>query len=138
MKENHSPKFLLQRKMMFALPVLIIPFVTMRFWALGSGQGNGNKNLGENKQGLNLQLPDANLKDDRNADKLTFYNGADADSLKRGEHLRNDPYYNDSLAIMHQSLMPDTGSLLTVVPAYKGLNYSPYKQSADPNEQKIY
>jgi len=48
--------------MILALPILVIPFVTMPFWALGGGQGNGNKNLAENKQGLHLQLPDANLK----------------------------------------------------------------------------
>ena len=77
MKENHSPKFLRQRKMMLVLPVLVIPFVTMAFWALGGGQGNKNNSLAENKQGLNLQLPDANLKDDKNADKLAFYNEAD-------------------------------------------------------------
>jgi len=138
MKENHSPKFLRQRKMMLVLPILVIPFVTMAFWALGGGQGNANKNLAENKQGLNLLLPDANLKDDKNADKLAFYNEADADSLKREEHLRNDPYYKDSIAVVQQSIIPDTSNLLAGVSSYKGLNYSPYKQSTDANEQKIY
>jgi conjugative transposon TraM protein len=138
MKKNHSPKFLRQRKMMLVLPVLVIPFVTMAFWALGGGQANANKNLAENKQGLNLQLPDAKLKDDKNADKLAFYNEADADSLKREEHLRNDPYYKDSISIMQHSILPETGNLLPAIPAYKGLNYSPYKQTTEANEQKIY
>ncbi len=138
MKENHSPKFLRQRKMMLVLPILVIPFVTMAFWALGGGQGNANANLAENKQGLNLQLPDANLKDDKNADKLAFYNEADADSLKREEHLRNDPYYKDSLSARQNLIIPDTGNLLVTAPSYKGINYSPYKQSTDANEQRIY
>ncbi len=138
MKENHSPKFLRQRKMMLVLPVLVIPFVTMAFWALGGGQGNTNANLAENKQGLNLQLPDANLKDDKNADKLAFYNEADADSLKREENLRNDPYYKDSLSSMQNLIIPDTGNLLVTAPSYSGLNYSPYKQNTDANEQRIY
>jgi conjugative transposon TraM protein len=138
MKENHSPKFLRQRKMMLVLPVLVIPFVTMAFWALGGGQGNANATLTENKQGLNLQLPDANLKDDKNADKLAFYNEADADSLKREEHLRNDPYYKDSLLAMQNLIIPDTENLLVTAPSYNGLNYSPYKQSTDANEQRIY
>lgn len=138
MKENHSPKFLRQRKMMLVLPALAIPFVTMAFWALGGGQGNANANLAENKQGLNLQLPDANLKDDKNADKLAFYNEADADSLKREEHLRNDPYYKDSLSAIQNLIIPDTGNLLVTTPSYNGLNYSPYKQSTDANEQRIY
>jgi conjugative transposon TraM protein len=138
MKENHSPKFLRQRKMMLVLPVLVIPFITMAFWALGGGQGNTNNSLAENKQGLNLQLPDANLKDDKNADKLAFYNEADKDSLKREELLRNDPYYKDSLSVMQNLIIPDTGNLLSITPAYNGLNYSPYKQSTDTNEQRVY
>lgn len=138
MKENHSPKFLRQRKMMLVLPLLVIPFVTMAFWALGGGQANAGNNLAQNKQGLNLQLPDANLKDDKNADKLAFYNEADADSLKREEHLRNDPYYKDSLSAMQNLIIPDTGNLLATTPSYNGLNYSPYKQSTDANEQRIY
>lgn len=138
MKDNHSPKFLRQRKMMLVLPLLVIPFVTMAFWALGGGQGNAGTNLAQNKQGLNLQLPDANLKDDKNADKLAFYNEADADSLKREEHLRNDPYYKDSLSAMQNLIIADTGNLLVTAHSYNGLNYSPYKQSTDANEQRIY
>jgi len=138
MKENHSPKFLRQRKMMLVLPVLVIPFITMAFWSLGGGQGNATTNLAENKQGLNLQLPDANLKDDKNADKLSFYNEADADSLKREEHLRKDPYYKDSLSAMQNLIIPDTANLFSIAPSYNGLNYSPYKLSTDANEQRIY
>lgn len=138
MKENHSPKFLRQRKMMLVLPVLVIPFITMAFWALDGGQGNTNNSLAENKQGLNLQLPNANLKDDKNADKLAFYNEADKDSLKREELLRNDPYYKDSILGNPHSIFSDTGNLLSTSSNYRGLNYSPYKQSTDANEQRIY
>ncbi len=138
MKEKHSAKFLRQRKMMLVLPVLIIPFVTMGFWALGGGQGQTKNNLADNNKGLNLQLPDANLKDDKNADKLSFYNEADADSLKRDELLRNDPYYKDSMISRRNTLMSDTGNLLSTAPLYSGLNQSPYNKTADANEQRIY
>jgi conjugative transposon TraM protein len=138
MKQNHSPKFLRQRKMMLVLPILVIPFITMAFWALGGGQGNANSSLAENKQGLNLQLPNANLKDDKNTDKLAFYNEADKDSLKREELLRNDPYYKDSILGNRHSMLSDTGNLLSNAPNYSGINYSPYKQSTDANEQRIY
>ena len=138
MKEKHSAKFLRQRKMMLVLPVLIIPFVTMGFWALGGGQGQTKNNLADNNKGLNLQLPDANLKDDKNADKLSFYNEADADSLKRDELLRNDPYYKDSIIRRRNTLMSDTGNLLNTAPLYSGLNQSPYNKTADANEQRIY
>ena len=138
MKEKHSAKFLRQRNMMLVLPVLIIPFVTMGFWALGGGQGQTKNNLADNNKGLNLQLPDANLKDDKNADKLSFYNEADADSLKRDELLRNDPYYKDSIISRRNTLMSDTGNFLSTAPLYSGLNQSPYNKTADANEQRIY
>ena len=138
MKEKHSVKFLRQRKMMLVLPVLIIPFITMGFWALGGGQAQTKNNLADNIKGLNLQLPDANLKDDKNSDKLSFYNEADADSLKRDELLRNDPYYKDSIISRRNTLMSDTGNLLGTAPLYKGLNQSPYNKTADANEQRIY
>ena len=138
MKEKHSAKFLRQRKMMLVLPVLIIPFVTMGFWALGGGQGQAKNNLADKNKGLNLQLPDANLKDDKNADKLSFYNQADADSLKREELLRNDPYYKDSINSRRNTISSDNGNLLSTAPVNRGLNPSPYNKTADANEQRIY
>ena len=139
MKEKHSAKFLRQRKMMLVLPVLIFPFVTMAFWAMGGGQDKSKDNLGDINQGLNLQLPDANLKDDKNADKLAFYNEADADSLKREEAMRNDPYYKDSMLSRQNAILSDTTSdLIRATPIYSGLNNSPYNKSTDANEQRIY
>ncbi len=138
MKEKHSARFLRQRKMMLVLPVLVLPFVTMAFWALGGGQGDGSNNISANNSGLNLQLPNANLKDDKNADKLSFYNEADADSLKREELLRNDPYYKDSILSKQDALLTDTSFQISSSPLYSGLNQSPYNKSADASEQKIY
>ena len=138
MKEKHSFKFLRQRKMMLVLPVLIIPFLTMGFWALGGGQAQTKNNLADNNKGLNLQLPDANLKDDKNADKLSFYNEADADSLKRDELLRNDPYYKDSMLKRQHTILSDTGASISTSPIYSGLNNSPYSTNTDANEKRIY
>jgi len=138
MKEKHSAKFLRQRKMMLVLPVLIIPFITMGFWALGGGQGKAKNNLSDSNKGLNLQLPDAILKDDKNEDKLSFYNEADADSLKRDELLRNDPYYNDSALKRSNTNMFDNGNLASTTPLYSGLNQYPYNKTADANEQRVY
>ena len=83
--------------MMVVLPLLVLPFITMAFWALGGGKGTGNDADKNKVAGLNLQLPNANLKSDKNEDKLSFYMEADADSLKRAELLRSDPFYKDSL-----------------------------------------
>jgi conjugative transposon TraM protein len=92
--------------------------------------------------GLNLQLPDAKLKDDKNFDKLSFYNQADKDSLKRIETLRNDPNYKPE---------PDTGMnvLQMITKSSNNSGYTPEKNSlitspfsnnrgVDANEKKIY
>lgn len=79
-----------KRKMMLVLPLLVIPFLTMAFWALGGGSGKAKT---AESNGLNLALPDANLKDDKVLDKLSFYDQAAKDSMKREEWMRNDPYF---------------------------------------------
>ncbi|WP_412167683.1 hypothetical protein, partial [Acinetobacter baumannii] len=78
---------------------------------MGGGQGVDEKNLDDAKAGLNLQLPKANLKDDKNENKLSFYKEADADSVKKAELLRNDPYYRDSVLASQSSLMDVTANL---------------------------
>lgn len=137
MKEKHSAKFLRQRKMMMVLPLLTIPFLTMAFWALGGGQVTSIKNS-ESNGGLNLQLPDANLKDDKNFDKLSFYKEADADSLKRKVLLRNDPYYNDSVRDEQNIWLSATENLYNPLTPDNKLNYSLYNTGIETNEQKIY
>ena len=61
----------------------------MAFWALGGGEGTNeaDKSLSK-KQGINLQLPIAKLKDDKGQDKLSFYNKAQKDSLAFKMQLR--------------------------------------------------
>jgi conjugative transposon TraM protein len=134
---NYSPKQLKHRKMLLVLPLLIIPFLTLAFWALGGGKDYESNTL-DNNTGLNLQLPDAKLKDDKNADKLSFYNQADADSLKRDELLRNDPYYKDSVRNKENTIMSMDANLYDSITPYNRLNNSPYNKTADVNEQKIY
>lgn len=137
MEDKHSAKFLRQRKMMMVLPLLTLPFVTMAFWALGGGKGIESKDHLSNA-GLNLQLPDANLKDDKSADKLSFYKHADADLLKREELLRNDPYYKDSMSDKQDLLFSAPEALYNPLSPGNNLNYSTYNKSSDANEHRIY
>lgn len=39
-QKTHSPKFLRQRKFFMVLPLLVLPFMTLMFWALGGGKVN--------------------------------------------------------------------------------------------------
>ncbi len=125
-----------QRKMMLVLPLLVIPFLTMAFWALGGGQSKKDATATSNR--LNLDLPDANLKDDKLLDKLGFYDKADQDSLQLEEWMRSDPYFKrDTLSA---EIYPDALQELTTSTANKfnqRLNPSPYEKSVRNPEEQI-
>ncbi len=134
---QRSQAFLRKRKMMLVLPLLVIPFLTMAFWALGGGQGK-QETVVTSQKGLNLNLPDAKMKDENFTDKLSFYDKADKDSAKLEEWMRTDPYYQQR---------EDTGSmqtneleLLTQNSASKynqRLNSSPYEIAENNPEKKL-
>ena len=134
---QRSQAFLRKRKMMLVLPLLVIPFLTMPFWALGGGKGT-DPVIAKEQKGLNLNLPDAKMKDENLSDKLSFYDKADRDSAKLEEWMRTDPYYQQK---------EDTGfssvnelELLTQNSASKynqRLNSSPYETSSNNPEQKL-
>src|SRR5258706_4092112 len=89
----HSQKFLQQRRFAMVLPMLVLPFITMIFWALGGGQDSPTQNKAPEKSGLNTELPDAHF----NAEvwnKLSLYEQAKRDSLKLDEEKKNNPYFD--------------------------------------------
>lgn len=125
-----------QRKMLLVLPLLVTPFLTMTFWALGGGSTKAETNI--TAKGLNLDLPDANLKDDKVMDKLSFYDKADKDSLKMEEWMRNDPYFKKEA--VPPVTMPDELQELTTSAAAKynqRMNTSPYEGGNNNPEEKI-
>lgn len=108
----------------------------MAFWALGGGHKKAES--GVNLKGLNLDLPDANLKDDKGMDKLGFYDKADKDSLKMEEWMRSDPYFKKDT--MPEQIAPDELQELTTATASKynqRLNTSPYEKASANPEEKI-
>ena len=115
-----------RRKILLVLPLIAIPFITMAFWALGGGNvkpANGQKSSG----GLNFQLPNAQLQDDKDDNKLTYYERAEKDAKKWQEGAKNDPFFaqevNDSLS--KSQVRDDQYALQT-------------GDHKDPNEQKVY
>lgn len=91
--EQRSQAFLRRRKMMLVLPLLVIPFLTMAFWALDGGSGGGDVQPLASK-GLNLNLPSSKMEENAADNKLSFYDRAERDSAKMEAWMRNDPYYN--------------------------------------------
>ncbi len=132
-----SQAFLRKRKMMLMLPLLVIPFLTMAFWALGGG-GSGETANPAKQPGLNLSLPDAGLKDDNMFDKLSFYEKADRDSMKLEEFIRNDPYYKkgeDTAQLFSSELENLTEN--TASKYNQRLNTTPYEVADNNAEQKL-
>ena len=70
MKKQHSAEFLRNRKFLMVLPLLVLPFLTMAFWALGGGKGSRNLTAVQDAQkGFNTELPQAKFNPDEKQDK---------------------------------------------------------------------
>lgn len=134
---QHSQAFLRKRKTMMILPLLIIPFLTLVFYAMGGGKGSDQGKDLEVSQGLNLKLPDAHLKEEKLMDKLSFYDKADKDSLKMEELMRSDPYYSKAMQ-QEQPAGVELAQLTETTAARhkQSLKTSPYdKTHADPEQE---
>ncbi|HTN05142.1 conjugative transposon protein TraM [Agriterribacter sp.] len=147
MKDIQQPQaFLRKRKMLLALPLLIIPFITMAFWALGGGKGSDAQAAMNTRQdGLNLNLPGANNREDNSLDKLGYYEKAATDSARLRELIKNDPYFNKQIEQEKEDTIAEETIEEVILPGNKSylsgeLNASPYGRKAysDPNEEKVY
>lgn len=140
--KQHSQKFLRKRKLLMVMPLLVLPFVTLLFWALGGGKV-GDVDQQQAQEGLNMQLPDASFKEDKTLDKLSYYEKASSDSAKVYELMKNDPYYRSgketdtSILLQNDSLLIATNhnNYNDSYVNRSAYNNSPY---SDPNEAKVY
>lgn len=71
-----------QRKFYLVLPLLVIPFLTMAFWALGGGRNSGQQTV--HHKGLDTNLPEAQFSDQSKTDKMAVYQAASRDSSQNG------------------------------------------------------
>jgi len=73
-----NPKITDKRKILLVVPILILPFLALAFYAMGGGQGN---TFEPKKQiGLNASLPDASFKKEQPTDKMEIYEQGGRDS----------------------------------------------------------
>lgn len=135
-----------KRKLLIVLPLLVLPFATLLFWALGGGQADVQAKKQDSKHGLNMELPDANLKDDKKLNKLSYYEKAATDSSKLKELMKNDPYYLQRTSAERSNIFINDSipSSIKYQPnrSYGSTNLktSPYSSHSynDPNEAKVY
>lgn len=78
MKTNQK----LQRKLLLFIPLLVLPFLALAFYAMGGGRNKHGNRIENN--GINTSLPNAKFKKEEPKDKLGFY----ADALR--ETSKND------------------------------------------------
>jgi conjugative transposon TraM protein len=126
------------KRLLLVLPLLAFPFVTLAFWALGGGKGNAGANIGIEK-GLNLQLPDAH-NGSGPSDKMSYYDQATADSLKKKQLSQNDPYYHQQQQDVQQRdtvIQPNQNMPANQVPGMR-VNSNNSFAYHDPNEAKVY
>jgi conjugative transposon TraM protein len=130
-----SQKFIQKRKFLMALPILILPFLTMFFWALGGGAGDVGAKT-EDMKGLNPSLPSAQFDDEANAwDKLSLYQKARRDSLKMGQAKRSDPYFKlSTLKVKKDTIKPDSLKRNRSINTSLGVRREPI----DDTETKVY
>jgi hypothetical protein len=116
-----------QRKMMLVLPLLIFPFLTLLFWAMGGGRGNPADAHTISKKGFNSALPDAKLKDSHAINKMGYYDQAAHDSDQLKQQMKSDPYYRPHA---------DTETAALHFPAAK-LAYTGNIQSGNKSSSKL-
>src|SRR6185437_6719023 len=92
--ENTSVQVDQKRKFFLVLPLLVLPFMVGFFFLMGGGKGvaesAGQRQTGD---GFNTNLPAAHVKDNREANKMSFYEQADRDSASLKERSSKDPYW---------------------------------------------
>lgn len=152
MKTVYSEKFLRKRKFLLVLPVLVLPFITLAFYALGGGKGSeGIIADAAVSQGLNIRLPGSSQQQESMLDKMSFYQQAERDSARMRDQEKSDPYYKSAdpalvtappdsasdiermtaaLSSKYNQPLPSQGSGLIASPSYP-------KNQADANEQRI-
>lgn len=124
---------------MVMLPVLVLPFVSLIFWALGGGRTEGAQTEENKLAGFNLNLPDAQVREEGEMDKMGYYQKAQKDSVKFQEMLRNDPNYRDAAMTESQAYQSQQMGGYPMGGTASGMNSSLYGPGYnDPSTQKIY
>jgi len=85
-----------RKKLLVALPILVLPFLALGFYGLGGGQATAMVSTDKDK-GFNAQLPGPRL-EKKDMDKMAYYDQAAMDSAKRKEQGQADPYYHGGMA----------------------------------------
>lgn len=131
-----SLKELKKRKMLLLLPLLALPFITILFWSLGGGKVDSKSEGIVDKRGFNVDLPAPDFKEDKDLDKMSYYDQAASDSIKLLEERRKDPNYSGQIALDEPMRYLDNEEFEEIGFRKKtGLNTTSFKPK---NEERVY
>ncbi|MES2108561.1 MAG: conjugative transposon protein TraM [Bacteroidota bacterium] len=125
----HTEEFLKKRKFYLAVPILILPFITMAFWALGGGKDSGKAATTPGDRGIDLVLPSAQFTDKKEKDKMAIYQSAGKDTSAT----------KDSVGKSFIQAMGFNPQKATSTDSAKAANtkLSPYTSAADQQSARI-
>lgn len=81
-----------EKKFYLMLPVIVLPFLTLFFWALGGGSGASGEEHTNFLSSLNTSLPSSQTEESPR-DKLSYYELAERDSARMLELIKRDSNY---------------------------------------------
>ncbi|WP_299568406.1 conjugative transposon protein TraM [uncultured Pedobacter sp.] len=115
-----------KRKVLLMFPVLLFPFVTLLFWALGGGT-DAKADAMADRKGMNVELPVANNKE-LPQDKMSFYTEAEKSEQELEKQQKSDPYFE----------MQFDSSHLGGESKLNAFNSNPTYQATGPDERQVY
>jgi len=125
-----------RRKFLLVMPAIVFCFATLLFWALGGGRNDQAK--AATTKGLNMKLPSAIIAADQTGDKMSFYDQAHADSLKKQQLRKADPYTQNNPDSLNRLSGANPGSTFSSRPStFEGVEYGGINSTPAENEARI-
>lgn len=126
-----------KRKLLLVLPIITLPFITILFYVLGGGRVEDATAGNDPIKGFNFKLPIPKFKEDSTLDKMSYYDKAATDSMKRLEQIKKDPNYSSiSLSKDFQQDFNEEDFEKQIFPQSKSaFNSAPLQQGS---EKKVY
>jgi conjugative transposon TraM protein len=136
-KEIKSLNELRKRKLLLAVPLLTLPFISTLFWLLGGGQMETATASTMEQKGFNVALPDPSFNKEGLLDKMSYYEQAISDSAKIKELIEKDPNYQ-KYSFIEESIGIENDSIVDRSEIRKSsgaLNTTIYR---DAHEEKVH
>ncbi|WP_118194299.1 conjugative transposon protein TraM [Albibacterium indicum] len=110
MKTQQSEETKRRRRFLLILPLLVFPFVTMGFWAMGGGTGTGDFSNHKDRSSLSTELPEAKFNEQEDKDKFSLYEALERKKEEQLKAKKEDVF--NSLAFRDSGQEEDSNEIL--------------------------